>query len=53
MPDEPPFHKTATGREFFDRGIPAIIRELRRLNENLEKVIKKYETPEVKPDAPR
>jgi ElaB/YqjD/DUF883 family membrane-anchored ribosome-binding protein len=35
-----PFHHTAMGRDFFDRNIPMLVRQLTRLNDNLEKLIK-------------
>lgn len=52
MPDDIPFYKTAMGREFFDRSVPSLIRELRRLNENLEKFTKPPEPKEKKKDEP-
>lgn len=43
MPDDIPFYKTPMGREFFDRSMPSLVKELRRLNENLEKLVKQTE----------
>jgi hypothetical protein len=37
------FFQTAMGREFFERTLPSIARELKRLNENLEKLSKQKE----------
>jgi len=37
---ETPFFKTAMGRDFFDRNVPALVKQLTRLNDNLEKLIK-------------
>lgn len=36
MNGETPFFKTAMGRDFFDRNIPLLVKELQKLNENLE-----------------
>lgn len=37
----PEFHQTIMGRTFFEGTMPALVRELKRLNENLEKLIAK------------
>jgi len=42
--NETPFFKTAMGRDFFDRNIPRLVKELERLNSNLEKLVKQKET---------
>lgn len=38
------------GRTFFDHTMPTLVKEIRRLNENLEKLIKQNE-PKEKTDA--
>jgi hypothetical protein len=50
--NETPFYKTAMGRDFFDRNVPMLVKELKRLNDNLEKLIKQNE-PKEKSDADR
>ena len=47
---ETQFFQTAMGREFFDRSMPLLVKELKRLNDNIEKLIKQNETKE--PDGP-
>lgn len=50
-----PFFKTAMGRDFFDRNVPKLIKELERLNTNIEKLIKQKEaekTDEHKNERP-
>ncbi len=49
---ETPFYKTAMGRDFFDRNVPALVRELQKLNDNLTKLLKQNE-PKEKTDADR
>jgi len=51
LPDEIPLHKTAMGRDFFDRNVPALVKQLTRLNDNLEKLIKQNEPKEEKKDG--
>lgn len=46
----PDFHQTVMGRTFFEGTMPALVRELRRLNDNIEKLIKDKEEPK-KDDA--
>jgi hypothetical protein len=48
--NETPFFKTAMGRDFFDRNVPMLLKQLTRLNDNLEKLIKQNE-PKEKNDA--
>lgn len=50
MNGETPFFKTAMGRDFFDRNVPMLLKELQKLNENLAKLIKQNE-PKEKTDA--
>lgn len=49
---EPPFYKTAMGRDFFDRNIPALLKQLTRLNDNLEKLLKQNDEKKEKSDGP-
>ena len=35
---ETPFHQTAMGRDFYERTIPALVREISRLSDLLEKL---------------
>lgn len=39
----PEFHQTIMGRTFFEGTMPALVRELKRLNDNIEKLIKSKE----------
>ena len=34
-----PFHQTALGRAFYERDVPALVRELARLNDLLAKLV--------------
>ena len=34
-----PFHQTAMGRAFYERDVPALVRELARLNDLLTKLV--------------
>jgi hypothetical protein len=36
--NEIPFHRTGLGKQFFERTLPRLIKELTRLNNNLEKL---------------
>ena len=53
MSDDIPFFKTAMGRDFFDRNIPRLVKELQKLNENLAKLIKQNEPKEENNNADR
>lgn len=52
-----PFHQTRMGHTFFDATMPAIARELARLNENLERLLAlaerqvKSASPDTQQDA--
>jgi len=48
---EIPFYKTAMGRDFYDRNMPMLVKQLARLNDNLEKLIKQNE-PKPKEELP-
>jgi len=56
-----PFYRTQMGHRFYDATVPALVRELARLNDNLERllaVVERDEKPEGKkpnaePTAPR
>jgi hypothetical protein len=37
-----PFHQTAMGRDFYERTIPALVREISRLNDLLAKVVAQH-----------
>lgn len=46
------FHQTAMGRQFFERTVPELVRELERLNANLERLAAAMErAPEPAPPA--
>ena len=51
MAEDISFYKTAMGRDFFDRNIPMLVKELQKLNENLAKLIKHNEPKEESPYA--
>lgn len=53
MNGETPFFKTAMGREFFDRTMPTLVKELQKLNENLAKIIKQNDAKEKTDAEPR
>ena len=43
---ETPFFKTRMGHQFYDQTMPALVRQLERLNEQLERLLDKcQETP--------
>lgn len=44
----PEFHLTSMGRTFYEYTMPALVKQLARLNENLEKLIAKQEREEKK-----
>lgn len=50
------FFQTAMGRKFFEHTVPALVRELVRLNENVERLTAAIESaasaPKDKRDAP-
>lgn len=48
---ETPFFKTAMGRDFFDRNIPLLVKELQKLNKNLADLLQKMEDKKEKTDA--
>lgn len=35
----PPFHSTRMGQQFFDATLPSLLRELVRLNQNIEHLV--------------
>ena len=43
---ETPFYKTRMGQQFYDRTMPALVKQLERLNELLERLID--QTPDRK-----
>jgi hypothetical protein len=40
---ETPFFKTAMGRAFFERDVPALVKEMARLNGALERLVEQRE----------
>ena len=36
---ETPFYKTRMGQQFYDRTVPALVKQLERLNELLERLV--------------
>ncbi len=44
--DYAPFHKTRMGEKFFCKTVPDLIRQLERLNELLERLVKQSEGTE-------
>ncbi len=47
-----PFHQTPMGRRFYESTMPELVRELARLNKNLERLIPPAEEPTRSPDEP-
>lgn len=47
------FFQTAMGRTFFDHTMPTLVKELRRLNENIEKLNTHNEAKEKTDGDPR
>jgi|7_EtaG_2_1085326.scaffolds.fasta_scaffold01900_23 hypothetical protein len=47
----PKFFQTLMGRKFFDVTVPAMLLQIKRLNDNLEKLISLIEEKESKEDA--
>ena len=48
---EPQFFQTKMGRDFYDKTLPEIARQLARLNELLERMIQSFGAPEEDGDA--
>ena len=52
-----PFFRTQMGQRFFEATMPTLVRELAKLNENLERLVvvleRKGEPAIVKPEVPR
>jgi hypothetical protein len=42
-----PFHLTRMGHRFFEATVPALVTELQRLNENLERLVAAIEKPKL------
>jgi hypothetical protein len=40
------FHQTAMGKRFIEGTVPALVKELKKLNKNLEELNKKKDTEE-------
>ena len=43
--DYAPFYKTRMGQSFYDRTVPALVKQLERLNELLERVVDDRQDP--------
>lgn len=57
-----PFYRTLMGQRFYEATVPSLVRELGRLNQNLERILAAFEekpqstataTAESKPEKPR
>jgi hypothetical protein len=46
-----PFHDTRMGRVFYEVTLPALVRQLERLNENLERMNAKQRPPSQEKDG--
>jgi hypothetical protein len=46
-----PFHQTGLGRDLLERHVPALVRELTRLNDTLAKLVEQNETVRHEPQA--
>jgi hypothetical protein len=42
--DDTPFYLTRAGKQFYERTVPELVRQLQRLNENLERVAERLGT---------
>ncbi len=47
-----PFHQTPMGRRFYESTMPALVRELARLNKNLERFVARAGEPAGTSDEP-
>ena len=41
--NETPFHQTRMGREFYDRTVPELVKQLTRLNDILERLAERQD----------
>ena len=39
--DWPPFYRTAMGRQYYEKNVPDLIRQLEKLNEILERLVER------------
>lgn len=46
MGNGPEFFQTAMGHKFYEGTVPALVRELKRLNDNLEKLVQQGQSAE-------
>ena len=46
------FYKTRMGKEFFDRTVPDLVRQIARLNEQLERLMERLDQKEDAPACP-
>ena len=50
---ETPFHQTAMGRDFYERTVPALVREISRLNDLLARLAERHAERPVVEDSGR
>jgi len=50
---ETPFHQTAMGRDFYERTVPALVREISRLNDLLARLVERQAERPVAEDPGR
>ena len=48
---EVPFHRTQMGHRFFEGTLPSLVRELTKLNANLEQLVAKLDTARISADG--
>ena len=48
---EVPFHSTRMGQRFFEHTMPELVRQLQRLNENLERAFVSQASGDAEPDG--
>jgi hypothetical protein len=49
---EIPFHRTPMGRTYYDHTLPSLVRELQRLNTNLERLVTNVTREAASPAQP-
>lgn len=47
MANGPDFFQTVMGKRFYEHTMPALVRQLERLNTNLEQLLRQQEKPKV------
>lgn len=50
-----PFYRTQMGHRFYESTVPSLVRELARLNDNLERLLQVVErdAPRIEPTSPQ